>query len=402
MHDLITRKLCILGSTGSIGVNTLDVIRAHPDQFKVTALTAGRQIQRLAEQCLEFKPKIAVVHSAADAKTLQELLEGRGLSIAVHHGEAGLMSAVTESECDTVMAAIVGAAGLLPTLRAAELGKRVLLANKESLVMSGDIFMNAAIQGGAELLPIDSEHNAIFQCLPPHFTNPKHTMRMKERLGVEEIWLTASGGPFRNTPIDQLANITPDQACAHPNWVMGRKISVDSATMMNKGLEVIEAHWLFGLPLEQIKVLIHPESVVHSMVRYRDGSVMAQLGQPDMRTPIAFGLAWPNRIDAGVAPLDLTQLSGLHFTEPDLQRFPCLGLAFAAAKQGGTSPTVLNAANEIAVAAFLENRLPYLKIAQAVEFALNQLPGQKAGSLDEVLAVDREARLRTSDWIARQ
>ena len=383
-------------------MNTLDVIRAHPDQFKVTALTAGRQIERLAEQCLEFKPKIAVVHSAADAKTLQELLEGKGLSIAVHHGEAGLMSAVTESECDTVMAAIVGAAGLLPTLRAAELGKRVLLANKESLVMSGDIFMNAAIQGGAELLPIDSEHNAIFQCLPPHFTNPKHTMRMKERLGVEEIWLTASGGPFRNTPIDQLANITPDQACAHPNWVMGRKISVDSATMMNKGLEVIEAHWLFGLPLEQIKVLIHPESVVHSMVRYRDGSVMAQLGQPDMRTPIAFGLAWPNRIDAGVAPLDLTQLSGLHFTEPDLQRFPCLGLAFAAAKQGGTSPTVLNAANEIAVAAFLENRLPYLKIAQAVEFALNQLPGQKAGSLDEVLAVDREARLRTSDWIARQ
>jgi len=402
MHDLVTRKLCILGSTGSIGVNTLDVIRAHPDQFKVTALTAGRQIERLAEQCLEFKPKIAVVHSAADAKTLQELLEGKGLSIAVHHGEAGLMSAVTESECDTVMAAIVGAAGLLPTLRAAELGKRVLLANKESLVMSGDIFMNAAIQGGAELLPIDSEHNAIFQCLPPHFTNPKHTIRMKESLGVEEIWLTASGGPFRNTPIDQLANITPDQACAHPNWVMGRKISVDSATMMNKGLEVIEAHWLFGLPLEQIKVLIHPESVVHSMVRYRDGSVMAQLGQPDMRTPIAFGLAWPNRIDAGVAPLDLTQLSGLHFTEPDLQRFPCLGLAFAAAKQGGTSPTVLNAANEIAVAAFLENRLPYLKIAQAVEFALNQLPGQKAGSLDEVLAVDREARLRTSDWIARQ
>ncbi|NDE43092.1 MAG: 1-deoxy-D-xylulose-5-phosphate reductoisomerase [Burkholderiaceae bacterium] len=402
MHDLITRKLCILGSTGSIGVNTLDVIRAHPDQFKVTALTAGRQIERLAEQCLEFKPKIAVVHSATHAKTLQELLEGKGLSIAVHHGEAGLMSAVTESECDTVMAAIVGAAGLLPTLRAAELGKRVLLANKESLVMSGDIFMNAAIQGGAELLPIDSEHNAIFQCLPPHFTNPKHTIRMKERLGVEEIWLTASGGPFRNTPIDQLANITPDQACAHPNWVMGRKISVDSATMMNKGLEVIEAHWLFGLPLEQIKVLIHPESVVHSMVRYRDGSVMAQLGQPDMRTPIAFGLAWPNRIDAGVAPLDLTQLSGLHFTEPDLQRFPCLGLAFAAAKQGGTSPTVLNAANEIAVAAFLENRLPYLKIAQAVEFALNQLPGQKAGSLDEVLAVDREARLRTSDWIARQ
>ncbi|WP_286224333.1 MULTISPECIES: 1-deoxy-D-xylulose-5-phosphate reductoisomerase [unclassified Polynucleobacter] len=401
MHDPIARNLCILGSTGSIGMNTLDVVRAHRDQFRVSALTAGRQIERLAEQCLEFRPKIAVVHSAADANTLKELLEGKGLTIAVHHGEAGLIAAVSESDCDTVMAAIVGAAGLLPTLRAAELGKRVLLANKESLVMSGDIFMNAAIRGGAELLPIDSEHNAIFQCLPPHFTSPKNTSSMKERLGVEEIWLTASGGPFRNTPIDQLANITPDQACAHPNWVMGRKISVDSATMMNKGLEVIEAHWLFGLPLEQIKVLIHPESVVHSMVRYRDGSVMAQLGQPDMRTPIAFGLAWPNRIDAGVAPLNLTQLSGLHFTEPDLLRFPCLGLAFAAARQGGTSPTVLNAANEIAVAAFLEGRLPYLKIAQAVEFALNQFPGQKAGSLDEVLTVDREARLRTSDWIAR-
>lgn len=402
MHDLIPRKLCILGSTGSIGVNTLDVVRAHPDQFKVCALTAGRQIDRLAEQCLEFRPKIAVVHSADDAKTLKGLLDAKRLSIAVHHGEAGLMTAVSESECDTVMAAIVGAAGLLPTLRAAELGKRVLLANKESLVMSGDIFMNAAIQGGAELLPIDSEHNAIFQCLPPHFTSPKNTARMKEHLGVEEIWLTASGGPFRNTPIDQLANITPDQACAHPNWVMGRKISVDSATMMNKGLEVIEAHWLFGLPLEQIKVLIHPESVVHSMVRYRDGSVMAQLGQPDMRTPIAFGLAWPNRIDAGVAPLNLTQLSGLHFTEPDLQRFPCLGLAFTAARQGGTSPTVLNAANEIAVAAFLEGRLPYLKISQAVEETLNQLPSQKAGSLDEVLHVDREARISTRNWIARQ
>ncbi len=383
-------------------MNTLDVVRAHPDQFKVQALTAGRQIERLAEQCYEFRPKIATVGSAEDAKKLKALLDGKGLSIAVHHGEAGLISAVCESECDTVMAAIVGAAGLLPTLRAAELGKRVLLANKESLVMSGDIFMSAAQQGGAELLPIDSEHNAIFQCLPPHFTSPKNTFRMKERLGVEEIWLTASGGPFRDTPIAELANITPDQACAHPNWVMGRKISVDSATMMNKGLEVIEAHWLFGLPLEKIKVLIHPESVVHSMVRYRDGSVMAQLGQPDMRTPIAFGLAWPNRIDAGVAPLNLTQLSGLHFTEPDLQRFPCLALAFSAASIGGTSPTILNAANEIAVAAFLEGRLPYLKIAPAVEYALTQLPSQKAGSLDEVLNVDCEARAMTSEWIARQ
>lgn len=396
------RNLCILGSTGSIGMSTLDVVRAHPDQFKVQALTAGRQIERLAEQCLEFRPKIAVLHSANDAKTLSALLDGKGLSISICHGEAGLISAVCDSDCDTVMAAIVGAAGLLPTIRAAELGKRVLLANKESLVMSGDIFMSAALKGGAELLPIDSEHNAIFQCLPPHFTNAKNTSRMRELLGVEEIWLTASGGPFRNTPIDQLVSITPDQACAHPNWVMGRKISVDSATMMNKGLEVIEAHWLFGLALEKIKVLIHPESVVHSMVRYRDGSVMAQLGQPDMRTPIAFGLAWPNRIDAGVTPLNLTQLSGLHFTEPDLKRFPCLGLAFAAAKQGGTSPTVLNAANEVAVAAFLDGRLPYLKIAAAVDHALNQFPTQKARSLEDVLDFDRRARSITSNWISSQ
>lgn len=402
MSDIAMRHLCILGSTGSIGLNTLDVVRAHPDRFSIQALTAGRQIERLAEQCLEFKPKIAVLHSVDDAKTLQTLLDGKGLSIAVHHGEAGLIAAVCESDCDTVMAAIVGAAGLLPTLRAAELGKRVLLANKESLVMSGDIFMNAARRGGAELLPIDSEHNAIFQCLPPHFTNAQNTAQMKELLGVEEIWLTASGGPFRNSPIDQLADITPDQACAHPNWVMGRKISVDSATMMNKGLEVIEAHWLFGLPLEKIKVLIHPESVVHSMVRYRDGSVMAQLGQPDMRTPIAFGLAWPHRIDAGVAPLNLTQLSGLHFTEPDLNRFPCLALAFVAAKQGGTSPTVLNAANEVAVAAFLDGRLSYLKIARAVEHALHQLPSRKAASLDDVLDIDRQARVITNDWIVRQ
>jgi 1-deoxy-D-xylulose-5-phosphate reductoisomerase len=358
-------------------------------------------VARLAEQCLEFKPRIAVLHSAQDAQALQTLLHGKALSIAILHGQEGLISAVCESDCDTVMAAIVGAAGLLPTLRAAELGKRVLLANKEALVMSGDIFMQAARTGGAQLLPIDSEHNAIFQCLPPQFTNPKNARSARELLGVEEIWLTASGGPFRNTPLESLNQITPDQACAHPNWVMGRKISVDSATMMNKGLEVIEAHWLFGLPLDKIKVLIHPESVVHSMVRYRDGSVMAQLGQPDMRTPIAFGLAWPNRIDAGVAPLNLTQLSGLHFTEPDLKRFPCLALAFAAAQQGGTSPAVLNAANEVAVAAFLEGKLPYLKIAAAVDAALDRLPSTKAQSLEDVLEFDRQARAIASHWIAQ-
>jgi len=373
-------------------MNTLDVVRAHPEQFKVMALTAGQQIDRLALQCLEFKPAIAVLKTAKDAQALSALLRDKGSATTVLFGQEGLIAAVAESACDTVMAAIVGAAGLLPTLRAAQLGKRVLLANKEALVMSGDLFMNAAREGGAELLPIDSEHNAIFQCLPPQFMSAMHTPSMKELPGVEEIWLTASGGPFRNTPLVDLATITPDQACAHPNWVMGRKISVDSATMMNKGLEVIEAHWLFGLPLEKIKVLIHPESVVHSMVRYRDGSVMAQLGQPDMRTPIAFGLAWPNRIDAGVTPLNLTQLSGLHFMEPDLKRFPCLALAFAAAKQGGTSPTVLNAANEIAVAAFLSGKLPYLRIAQVVEATLNQLESRQARSIEDVLESDRKAR----------
>jgi 1-deoxy-D-xylulose-5-phosphate reductoisomerase len=275
----------------------------------------------------------------------------------------------------------------MPTLAAAKAGKTVLLANKEALVMSGDLFMQAMKQGGGELLPIDSEHNAIFQCLPSQFTkNPK------PGLGVEELLLTASGGPFRNTPLDQLASITPEQACAHPNWVMGRKISVDSATMMNKGLEVIEAFWLFGLPLEKIKVLIHPQSVVHSMVRYRDGSVLAQLGQPDMRTPIAYGLAWPERIDAGVAPLSLTQLATLSFAEPDLQRFPCLSLAFAAAKSGGTAPAVLNAANEIAVAAFLNDGLQYLQIPLVVESVLNTIATVQADSLELILDVDARAR----------
>jgi 1-deoxy-D-xylulose-5-phosphate reductoisomerase len=274
----------------------LDVIRAHPDRFRVVALTAAKQIERLAEQCIEFRPAIAVVADAAGAARLSQLLTDKHIKTQVLFGPEALVIAVTDSACDTVMAAIVGAAGLIPTLAAAQAGKRVLLANKEALVMSGNLFMQAMKAGGGELLPIDSEHNAIFQCLPAQFTKTP-----AEHLGVEELWLTASGGPFRDIPIADLAAITPAQACAHPNWVMGRKISVDSATMMNKGLEVIEAFWLFGLPLEKIKVLIHPQSVVHSMVRYRDGSVLAQMGQPDMRTPIAFGLAWPDRIDAGVA-----------------------------------------------------------------------------------------------------
>ena len=388
------KQIAILGSTGSIGVNTLDVIRAHPDRFKVVALTAAKQIERLAEQCIEFKPTIAVVADAVGAAKLTQLLQAKKIATQVLYGPEALVSAITESGCDTVMAAIVGAAGLVPALAAAKAGKRVLLANKEALVMSGNLFMQAMQAGGGELLPIDSEHNAIFQCLPDRFTkNPS------AHLGVEELWLTASGGPFRDRPLADLSGITPEQACAHPNWVMGRKISVDSATMMNKGLEVIEAYWLFGLPLEKIKVLIHPQSVVHSMVRYRDGSVLAQMGQPDMRTPIAYGLAWPERIDAGVAPLNLTDLSGLSFTEPNFAQFPCLSLAFAAAKAGGTTPAVLNAANEVAVAAFLDDGLPYLSIPNVVEHCLSTLPSVDASSLEKILEADALARRTANDFI---
>jgi 1-deoxy-D-xylulose-5-phosphate reductoisomerase len=388
------RQVAILGSTGSIGVNTLEVIRAHPDRFRVAALTAGKQVDRLAAQCVEFKPAIAVVTEAADAARLSALLLEQKILTQVLYGPQALVTAVTESGCDTVMAAIVGAAGLVPTLAAAHSGKRVLLANKEALVMSGNLFMQAMKIGGGELLPIDSEHNAIYQCLPKDFTNTPHPSQ-----GVEELWLTASGGPFRDSSLEQLRDVTPNQACAHPNWVMGRKISVDSATMMNKGLEVIEAFWLFGLPLEKIKVLIHPQSVVHSMVRYRDGSVIAQLGQPDMRTPIAYGLAWPERIAAGVAPLNLTQLATLSFTEPDLARFPCLSLAFAAAKTGGTAPAILNAANEIAVAAFLEEGISFLQIPTIVEKTLSAIGVTNAISLELILEVDAQARAIARDLI---
>jgi 1-deoxy-D-xylulose-5-phosphate reductoisomerase len=388
------RQISILGSTGSIGVNTLDVIRAHPERFKVFALTASKQVELLAQQCIEFSPALAVIGDAQGAARLTALLLEKNSRTQVLYGPDALVNAVTDSACDTVMAAIVGAAGLVPTLAAAKAGKRVLLANKEALVMSGHLFMQAMKSGGGELLPIDSEHNAIFQCLPPRFTKAPQAA-----LGVEELWLTASGGPFRDTPLEQLTSITPAQACAHPNWVMGRKISVDSATMMNKGLEVIEAFWLFGLPLEKIKVLIHPQSVVHSMVRYVDGSVIAQLGQPDMRTPIAYGLAWPNRIEAGVAPLNLAQLAALSFSEPDLIRFPCLALAFSAAQAGGIAPTVLNAANEIAVAAFLDEGMPYLHIPKVVEKTLNAIQARPVESIEVILDIDAQARRVASDFI---
>ena len=390
------RRIAILGSTGSIGTNTLDVIRAHPERFEVVALTAAKQVERLAEQCVEFKPRVAVVSDAGSAKKLSELLLAKQVSTQVLYGPDALITAVLESDCDTVMAAIVGAAGLLPTLAAAKAGKRILLANKEALVMSGNLFMDAVRQGGGELLPIDSEHNAIFQCLPVHYSKSP-----SQHHGVEELWLTASGGPFRNTPIAELSQVTPEQACAHPNWVMGRKISVDSATMMNKGLEVIEAYWLFGLPIEKIQVLIHQQSVVHSMVRYCDGSVIAQMGQPDMRTPIAYGLAWPDRITAGVQSLSLTQQAALNFMEPDLQRFPCLSLAFQAGKQGGTAPVILNAANEIAVAAFLDNALQYLQIPEVVERVLNTTPPSTPSSLEDILEVDAKSRVLATDVIQR-
>ncbi|MFS8976649.1 1-deoxy-D-xylulose-5-phosphate reductoisomerase [Cupriavidus necator] len=378
------QRITILGATGSIGESTLDVVRRHPDRYTVHALTAHRQVRKLADQCIAFRPAHAVVGTAEAAGELQALLREAGVKTEVSHGEAALESVASDARTDAVMAAIVGAAGLRPTLAAARAGKRVLLANKEALVMSGGIFMDAVREHGATLLPIDSEHNAIFQCLPAD--DPRYGR------GVARVLLTASGGPFRTRDPATLHDISPDQACAHPNWVMGRKISVDSATMMNKGLEVIEAHWLFGVPAERIEVLIHPQSIVHSMVAYTDGSVLAQLGNPDMRTPIAYGLAYPERIDAGVSPLDLTLAGGLSFEKPDLLRFPCLGLAFDALRAGGVAPAVLNAANEVAVEAFLGGKVRFTDIAGIVRQVLEAAPQGAADSLEAVLDADRLAR----------
>jgi 1-deoxy-D-xylulose-5-phosphate reductoisomerase len=386
------RHICVLGSTGSIGVSTLDVIRSHPDLFKVVSLTAHSNIELLARQCDEFKPEMVVVGSAEVANRLNELLKSNGSKIQVGHGADALVAASTLTSVDTVMAAIVGAAGLVPTIEAAKLGKRILLANKEALVMAGDIFMSAITSSGAELLPIDSEHNAIYQCLPDANTSNGGSRGRYSSMGVKEILLTASGGPFRNHSLDQLKNVTPEQACAHPNWVMGRKISVDSATMMNKGLEVIEAHHLFGVPAEQIKVLIHPQSVVHSMVRYIDGSVIAQLGQPDMKTPIAYGLGWPLRIDAGVKELDFTAAHDLSFEPVDLKRFPCLSLSYQALSAGGLVPTILNAANEVAVDSFLKNEIRFTQISELVERVMNQTKVSDKLSLDSILEADKIAR----------
>ncbi|HNI22115.1 MAG: 1-deoxy-D-xylulose-5-phosphate reductoisomerase [Proteobacteria bacterium] len=376
----------VLGATGSIGLSTLDVLARHPDRYRVHALSAHRNVDALAGLCERHRPEYAVLPESSAASRLQARLHAAGCRTEVLAGAEALAAVAAAPETDAVMAAIVGAAGLLPALAAARAGKRVLLANKEALVMSGALFMEAVRAHGAQLLPIDSEHNAIFQCLPPA------AQAGGRPEGVTRLLLTASGGPFRDTPVDEIPHKTPAEACAHPNWSMGRKISVDSATMMNKGLELIEAFWLFGLPRERIEVVIHPQSVIHSMVEYADGSVLAQLGNPDMRTPIAHALAWPERIASGVTPLDLFRIGRLDFRAPDLLRYPCLGLAQAALAAGGTAPAILNAANEVAVAAFLDGRLGFGGIAQLNAAVLDAVPAAAADTLDAVLAADAAAR----------
>ena len=391
--SITLQNITVLGSTGSIGVSTLDVIRRHPDRYRAFALCAHAQGDKLFEQCLEFRPRYAVLRDAHLAERLQERCRAAGLETEVRYGVEALIDMASHAEVDAVMAAIVGAAGLEPTLAAARAGKRVMLANKEVLVMAGELFMHAVREHGAILLPVDSEHNAIFQALPPDFAQGLG------RCGVQKILLTASGGPFRNVLLEHLADVTPEQACAHPNWVMGRKISVDSATMMNKGLEVIEAHWLFAAPPEMIQVVVHPQSVIHSAVQYADGSVLAQMGNPDMRTPIAYAMAWPERIAAGVEALDLFKIARLDFFAPDFGRFRCLKLAYDVLREGGTASAILNAANEVAVAAFLDGYLPFLGIARLNEAVLEALPASPADSLADVLAADAEARRLTGQLI---
>lgn len=387
------RSITVLGATGSIGLSTLDVIRRHPDRFSVYALTAGTRADELATLCREFRPAVAVMADSEAAERLKALLADMP-ETRVLAGETGLCEVAASAESDTVMAAIVGAAGLAPTLAAVRAGKRVLLANKEALVMSGKLFMDAVERHGAELLPIDSEHNAIFQCMPAD------KVRDPCGAGITRILLTASGGPFREYAAEDLRAVTPAQACAHPNWSMGQKISVDSATLMNKGLELIEACWLFNTSPANVQVHVHPESIIHSMVEYADGSVLAQLGSPDMRTPIANGLAWPERIEAGVAPLDLFAIGRFHFERPDLQRFPCLRLAAEAFAAGGTAPAVLNAANEVAVAAFLEGRLCFADIPVIIERTLTATDVVPADSFDTIFAKDAEARRRAREQIS--
>ncbi|MEN8214585.1 MAG: 1-deoxy-D-xylulose-5-phosphate reductoisomerase [Pseudomonadota bacterium] len=374
--------VAVLGSTGSIGTSTLDVLRRHPDRFRVVALAANSSADALWRQVREFRPEYAVLVDRQASRQLRQHIKTEGLTTQVLDGADALESVASLSQVDAVMAAIVGAAGLRSALAAAISGKRVLLANKESLVVAGQLFMDAVEQHQATLLPIDSEHNAIFQCMPAD----------RDKAGVRRILLTASGGPFRSATLPELEQVTPEQACAHPNWDMGKKISVDSATMMNKGLEVIEAHWLFDLTPAEIQVVVHPQSVIHSMVEYVDGSVLAQMGNPDMRTPIAHALAWPERIDSGVASLDLFEVARLDFRQPDVERFPCLRLAYEAVAAGGVMPAVLNAANEVAVDAFLEERIPFVAIPRLNQAVMESAEQAVPQSIDHLLEVDRRSR----------
>lgn len=392
-------RVTILGSTGSIGINTLDVIARHPERFSVYALSAHTRIEQLAEQANASGAQVVVVPTDKEAATFRSLWSNHSAMPEIRVGAQALADTAADPLTDVVMAAIVGAAGLPAALAAAQAGKRVLLANKEALVAAGSLFMAAVRNSGAELLPIDSEHNAIFQCLPHEGRASAPT---DPAAGVRRLILTASGGPFRTKRWDELHQVTPAQACAHPNWSMGKKISVDSATMLNKGLEVIEAHWLFAMPPERINVVIHPQSVVHSMVEYEDGSVLAQLGQPDMRTPIAYGLGFPDRIESGVGLLDLALAGRLDFEQPDLDQFPCLRLSFDALKSGQAACIALNASNEIAVAAFLEGKLPYTSISSVIESTLNWQAQQSCRSLDsleDVMSLDAEARAQTTPFL---
>ena len=386
--------LTILGATGSIGVSTLDVVARHPERFEVFALAGHRQTAKLAEQCRSFRPRYAVMADEASAAELKGYLSLAGVNTEVLHGSQALIDVATAAEVTGVMAAIVGAAGLPPTLAAAAAGKTIYLANKETLVVSGALFMETARKSGAQVLPIDSEHNAIYQVLPENYTGSLHAH------GIQSIILTASGGPFLETDLSAFDRITPAQAVKHPNWSMGQKISVDSASMMNKGLELIEAHWLFNCPPEQLEVVIHPQSVIHSMVRYLDGSVLAQMGNPDMRTPIAYCLGLPERIDSGVGCLDFSRMGDLTFREPDFKRFPCLKLAYQAMHAGGAAPCILNAANEEAVAAFLNHQIRFTDIAQVVEHSLSAVDAGEIGSLEGLLEQDRAARSVAQQFIA--
>ena len=386
------KRLAVCGSTGSIGVSTLDVVSRNRARYEIFALTAHSDVDGLAEQCRLWRPRMAVMSNESAATRLASVLAAETPEIEVLAGASGLTQVAMHPEVDYVMAAIVGAAGLMSSLAAARSGKRILLANKEALVMSGRLFMDAVREGGADLLPIDSEHNAIFQCMPATGSDTA------ER-GVRRILLTGSGGPFRARDPESLHDVTPADACAHPNWSMGRKISVDSATMMNKGLEVIEACWLFDLDPESVEVVVHPQSVIHSMVEYDDGSVLAQLGNPDMRTPIAHALAWPDRIQSGVAPLDLVGTSQLDFEAPDFDRFPCLRLGFEAAGIGGAAPAALNAANEVAVDAFLNGRMRFTQIARVAEATVAACSGEEPRTLDDVLDLDSLARIRAAEFI---